>query len=790
MTIASLAADEWQLPDFETKIYSPKSHSYVLIIPVINEGTRIQDQLRRLANCGHPIDIVIADGGSTDESLAPHFIQTTPVRAVLTKTGQGKLSAQLRMAYGWALQEGYAGIVTIDGNGKDGVDAVADMIAKLDDGYDYVQGSRYLPGGVAENTPFERTVGNRLIHAPMLSFAGRYRFKDTTNGFRAYSAKYLLDPRVKPFRHEFKNYELLFYLTTRAGQIGLKVGQVPVERRYPLNEKVPTKINGRRAKLQLLGQAVSAATGGYVPDEAARLRWPRIAFIFTLAIIVAWFLTYLGKPRYSPDSWAYFELSRTFFADFYQFSHFRTFWSDSAFSSSFPPLFPALIAGFDGLSGVGARSGYIVAFLAFIAFAFLSERIARRYLGVPLVGYAAALALLIDSRMIRSELLGGRGIPLQLVIFAIVLIALIHVHRLKIGTAFLLGLIAGLAILNRFDAVFFPPLLALLVLFLTRRPSLAISLLIGACVAALPWVWYSWVHFGVPFVSDNTNVARSTELTAFVTDWWPIAQPTLNDDFGGWIAKLITNAVGLLGAVLELLSNQMSGTVLYSFAILALLIWLVHIARDSVEAPSSTVVPSHRQVVAFFCVMMLLLLVPQILTGYFDARYFSASAWVLILLVGTGLAAKGQSKQQRMFYGSFLFAVIALVNLSNVLDAAHRSVKSNGILNAALWQEFDAPQLGLQLELCLSGQTEDRVLVLGNDTLAARLGAQNGLRTLMEPRNMSSGRLGADGSRAFVREWNVRYVFLANDARAHFATSTFDLSLVADCQVNLFRVAH
>ena len=70
------------------------------------------------------------------------------VRAVLTKTGPGKLSAQLRMAYAWCLREGYAGIVTIDGNGKDGVEAVAAMVAKLEEGCDYVQGyhiSRPVP---------------------------------------------------------------------------------------------------------------------------------------------------------------------------------------------------------------------------------------------------------------------------------------------------------------------------------------------------------------------------------------------------------------------------------------------------------------------------------------------------------------------------------------------------------------------------------------------------------------------------------------------------------------------
>ncbi len=256
---------DWQIPAFETAQYADKKHRYALVIPVINEGERIQGQLKRIAKAAPAVDIIVADGGSTDGSLDPDFITTVPVRAVITKTGPGKLSAQLRMAYAWCLREGYEGIVTIDGNGKDGVEAIGEMVALLDDGCDYVQGSRYLPGGIAENTPLERTIANRGIHAPLLSLAGRHRFTDTTNGFRAYSARYLLDPRVQPFRDVFQRYELLFYLTVRAGQIGMKVAHLPVQRRYPQNSAVPTKIDGFSGKFAILKQTFAAAMGRFAP---------------------------------------------------------------------------------------------------------------------------------------------------------------------------------------------------------------------------------------------------------------------------------------------------------------------------------------------------------------------------------------------------------------------------------------------------------------------------------------------------------------------------------------------
>lgn len=258
-------SDDWELPAFDIAIFAERRHTYALVIPVINEGDRIRGQLQRIRDAELPVDVIVADGGSTDGSLDPEFIVGANVRALLTKTGQGKLSAQLRMAYAWCLREGYEGIVTIDGNGKDGVEAVNDMVAQLEKGYDYVQGSRYLPGGMAENTPLERTIANRGVHAPLLSLAGRHWFTDTTNGFRAYSARYLLDPQVQPFREVFQRYELLFYLTVRAGQIGMKVAQLPVQRRYPPNSAVPTKIDGISGKLAVLRQTFAAAMGRFSP---------------------------------------------------------------------------------------------------------------------------------------------------------------------------------------------------------------------------------------------------------------------------------------------------------------------------------------------------------------------------------------------------------------------------------------------------------------------------------------------------------------------------------------------
>ena len=48
------------------------------------------------------------DGGSTDGSTDHEKLKSLGVNTLLTKTGPGKLGAQMRMAFGWALDRGYA----------------------------------------------------------------------------------------------------------------------------------------------------------------------------------------------------------------------------------------------------------------------------------------------------------------------------------------------------------------------------------------------------------------------------------------------------------------------------------------------------------------------------------------------------------------------------------------------------------------------------------------------------------------------------------------------------------
>lgn len=257
----------WQVPAYTADEFMQKNHKYCVCVFVINEGEKIQKQLKKMSSLAKDIDIIVADGGSSDGSLEHSFLQQVNVRVLLTKMGAGKLSAQMRMVFEYALKQGYEGIVTIDGNNKDGSGAIPSFIEALEKGYDHIQGSRFILGGKAINTPLSRLIGVRLLHAPLISLSSGFRHTDTTNGFRAYSRRLLLDSRVQPFRNVFSYYELHYYLAIRSARLGFNMIELPVTRRYPASGKVPTKISPLRGNLQVLITLFKACLGCYTPDQ-------------------------------------------------------------------------------------------------------------------------------------------------------------------------------------------------------------------------------------------------------------------------------------------------------------------------------------------------------------------------------------------------------------------------------------------------------------------------------------------------------------------------------------------
>lgn len=253
-----------EVPAYSTHEFQPKRTKYCVVVHVWNEGERIMEQLKRMQPNAALADIIIADGNSDDGSTAQEFLHSTGVRTLLVTEEKG-LAVAIRMGLDYALEQGYEGVITLDGNGKDGVEAIPDFISGLEDGFDLVQGSRYLKGGSHKNTPLGRHLGVRYIVTPFVFLATGRRFTDVTNGFRGLSRKYLTDNRLQPLRHIFQRFNLQLYLVYRAPKMRMKIKEIPVVRHYPSGGEVPSKITKFSTKMLFVWEMIKTGFGAYNP---------------------------------------------------------------------------------------------------------------------------------------------------------------------------------------------------------------------------------------------------------------------------------------------------------------------------------------------------------------------------------------------------------------------------------------------------------------------------------------------------------------------------------------------
>ena len=253
----------WSIPQHVENEFAPKRTKYAVCVITLNEGGRIRGQLLRMKRFAESIDIIIADGDSTDGSLNPEYLKSCGVRTLLITKEIG-LSTATRLALSYAMEQGYDGVVTIDGNGKDGVEALPEFLRQLDAGYDLVQGSRFMAGGVQKNTPRFRLFAIRCLAVPLLALGG-FRYTDPTNAFRALSRSYLLDPRIQPFRPEFVYFSLQLFLIYEAARLKFKIIEIPVSRVYPDDGSVPTKITTLRHLWRNMSEIIQTVIGRYRP---------------------------------------------------------------------------------------------------------------------------------------------------------------------------------------------------------------------------------------------------------------------------------------------------------------------------------------------------------------------------------------------------------------------------------------------------------------------------------------------------------------------------------------------
>jgi dolichol-phosphate mannosyltransferase len=208
-------------------------------IPAWNEESKIGDVVRRV-----PLDVVdeclVVDDGSTDRTAD-----------VARELGATVISLGAVRGVGYAIlkglhhgrDNGFDVVVPIAGNNKDAPEEIPRLLDPVvDQGCDFVMGSRFLSGGgLGGDMPAYRKLATRLHPVLVGLFCGK-RITESTNGFRAIRTALLEDERIDLEQEWLEHYEMEVYLLMKVLKLGYRHTEVPVTKIYPPKKLGITKM--------------------------------------------------------------------------------------------------------------------------------------------------------------------------------------------------------------------------------------------------------------------------------------------------------------------------------------------------------------------------------------------------------------------------------------------------------------------------------------------------------------------------------------------------------------------
>jgi dolichol-phosphate mannosyltransferase len=196
-----------------------------VIIPTYNEIENLPILVERILSLDAPIDIFVVDDNSPDGTgeLADDLAAQNECVSVIHREKKAGLGTAYQAGFAEAMPRADL-IITMDADLSHDPAVIPDLIAKAENGYDVVIGSRYVAGGSVDFGWNRRLLsrGGNLIATIALGF----KTKDNTSGFRCYRRDALTKILSKTIRSD--GYSSLIEILYDAKLDGMRMGETPI----------------------------------------------------------------------------------------------------------------------------------------------------------------------------------------------------------------------------------------------------------------------------------------------------------------------------------------------------------------------------------------------------------------------------------------------------------------------------------------------------------------------------------------------------------------------------------
>lgn len=481
------------------------------------------------------------------------------------------------------------------------------------------------------------------------------------------------------------------------------------------------------------------------------------------------------------DNWNLWELSLNLTRDFYHVWNLRSYATEPGQSVAYPPLYPLLIALVDGLTGAGPASGTIVNYCCAVAFVTVNARIARKIVGFSAVGFVVAAATLCFLPF-TAELANARSHPLALLILAVIALIILR-HPLQPWTSALVGLLAGLGVMARYDFLLPSIVLGLLVWFWSRRITTVFAYGTGALAGASPWIAFSWLTFGTPFASDSRWTGAAREPGLWPNDWIAPPGPTPLAGITDVLRKLSLS----INVPIEVAGDYTRHILPTAAVLLGALAGAAIFARLRPSTLAFPVdLPQPKQLQAFRRLIELLLLWPPLvfslwLAGYPSVRYLSGLHWNILAILILGFSIRFRRDDPVGFRNFVAMSAIGFAVLGAGLALYFRATA-----------RLDPPALVQDrvktMATCLSAagaSPGERILFGDSEVQAAQFGPLARWASASPPRNGAT--LSTSDWAAFITFGQIRYVAVRLQP-THALKPLLDVAAVPGCPLDVYRV--